>query len=129
MIGLCCFSLQVFPSSITFGYKSCILVRFSSIISTKSEFTSLFIPSSKHGSKVSTIQERKIGEERLTKVRASLETAIEQVSGFSLLENPRDHTRDRKQRKLHLALIFECTFHLFIVVASSCFFSQLLCLI
>ena len=67
MIGLCCFSLQVFLSSITFGYKSCILVRFLSIFSTKSEFTSLFILSSKHGSKVSTIQERKTGEERLNK--------------------------------------------------------------
>ena len=61
-------------------------------------------------------------------MRASLETAIEQVSGFSLLKNPRDHTRDLKQRKLHLALIFECTFHRFIVIALSCFFSQLLLL-
>ena len=42
-------------------------------------------------------------------LRASLETAIGQVSGFSLLKDPRDHARDRKQRKLHLALIFECT--------------------
>ena len=44
-------------------------------------------------------------------LRASLETAMGQASGFTLLKGPRDHARDRKQRKLHLALIFECTFH------------------
>ena len=43
-------------------------------------------------------------------LHASLETAMGQASGFSLLKGPRDHARDRKQRKLHLALIFECTF-------------------
>ena len=37
---------------------------------------------------------------------ASLETAIGQVSRFSLLKDPRDHGCDRKQRRLHLALIF-----------------------
>ena len=31
---------------------------------------------------------------------ASLETAMGQASGFSLLKGPRDHARDRKQRKL-----------------------------
>ena len=62
-------------------------------------------------------------------LRASLETAIGQVSGFSLLKDPRDHARDRKQRKLHLAPIFECTFHRLTALASSCFFSQLFCLI
>ena len=40
-------------------------------------------------------------------LRASLETAMGQASGFSLLKGPRDHARNRKQRKLHLALIFE----------------------
>ena len=35
----------------------------------------------------------------------------------------------RKKRKLHLALIFECTFHRLTALASSCFFSQLFCLI
>ena len=58
-------------------------------------------------------------------LRASLETAMGQASGFSLLKGPRDHARDRKQRKLHLALIFECTFHRLIALVSSCFFSQL----
>ena len=53
--------------------------------------------------------------------RASLETVIGQVSGFSLLKDPRDHARDRKQRKLHLAPIFECTFHRLTALASSCF--------
>ena len=62
-------------------------------------------------------------------LHASLETAMGQASGFSLLKDPRDHARDRKQRKLHLALIFECTFHRLTALASSCFFSQLLCLI
>ena len=62
-------------------------------------------------------------------LRASLETAMGQASGFSLLKGPRDHARDRKQRKLHLALIFECTFHRLTALASSCFFSQLFCLI
>ena len=62
-------------------------------------------------------------------LRASLETAVGQASGFSLLNYPRDHARDRKQRKLHLALIFECTFHRLTALASSCFFSQLFCLI
>ena len=62
-------------------------------------------------------------------LRASLETAMGQASGFSLLKCPRDHARDRKQRKLHLALIFECTFHRLTALASSCFFSQLFCLI
>ena len=33
-------------------------------------------------------------------LRTSLETAIGQVSGFSLLKDPRDHARDRKQSKL-----------------------------
>ena len=61
-------------------------------------------------------------------LRASLETAMGQASGFSLLKGPRDHARDRKQRKLHLALIFECTFHRLTTLASSCFFSQLFCL-
>ena len=60
---------------------------------------------------------------------AHLETAMGQASGFSLLKHPRDHARDRKQRKLHLALIFECTFHRLTALASSCFFSQLFCLI
>ena len=58
-------------------------------------------------------------------LRASLETAMGQASGFSLLKGPRDHARNRKQRKLHLALIFECTFHRLIALVSSCFFSQL----
>ena len=62
-------------------------------------------------------------------LRASLETAMGQASGFSLLKGPRDHARDRKQRKLHLALIFECTFHRLTALASSCFFSQLFCVI
>ena len=62
-------------------------------------------------------------------LRASLETAMGQASGFSLLKGSRDHARDRKQRKLHLALIFECTFHRLTALASSCFFSQLFCLI
>ena len=62
-------------------------------------------------------------------LRASLETAMGQASGFSLLKGPRDHARNRKQRKLHLALIFECTFHRLTALASSCFFSQLFCLI
>ena len=62
-------------------------------------------------------------------LRASLETAISQASGFSLLKNLRDHVHDWKQRKLHLALIFECTFHQLIALASSGFFSQLFCLI
>ena len=61
-------------------------------------------------------------------LRASLETAIGQASGFSLLKVPRDHACDRKQRKLHLALIFECTFHRLTALASSCFFPQLFCL-
>ena len=60
-------------------------------------------------------------------LRASLETAIGQVSRFSLLKDPRDHACDRKERKL--ALIFECTFHRLTALASSCFFSQLFCLI
>ena len=54
---------------------------------------------------------------------------IGQASGFSLLKDPRDHARDGKQRKLHLALIFECTFHRLTALASSCFFPQLFCLI
>ena len=62
-------------------------------------------------------------------LRASLETAMGQASGFSLVKGPRDHARNRKQRKLHLALIFECTFHRLTALASSCFFSQLFCLI
>ena len=62
-------------------------------------------------------------------LRASLETAMGQASGFSLIKGPRDHARNRKQRKLHLALIFECTFHRLTALASSCFFSQLFCLI
>ena len=62
-------------------------------------------------------------------LRASLETAMGQASGFSLLKGPRDHARNRKQRKLYLALIFECTFHRLTALASSCFFSQLFCLI
>ena len=62
-------------------------------------------------------------------LRASLETAMGQASGFSLLKGPRDHARDRKQRKLHLALIFECTFHRLTALASSCFFFPLFCLI
>ena len=62
-------------------------------------------------------------------LRASLETAMGQASGFSLLKGPRDHARNRKQRKLDLALIFECTFHRLTALASSCFFSQLFCLI
>ena len=62
-------------------------------------------------------------------LRASLETAMGQASGFSLLKGPRDRARNRKQRKLHLALIFECTFHRLTALASSCFFSQLFCLI
>ena len=52
-----------------------------------------------------------------------------QASGFSLLKDARYHARDRKQRNLHLALIFECTFHRLTALASSCFFSQLFCLI
>ena len=44
-------------------------------------------------------------------LHASLETAMGQASGFSLVKGPRDHARNRKQRKLYLALIFECTFH------------------
>ena len=62
-------------------------------------------------------------------LRASLETAMGQASGFSLLKGPRDHASNRKQRKLYLALIFECTFHRLTALASSCFFSQLFCLI
>ena len=31
-------------------------------------------------------------------LRASLETAIAQANGFSLLKDPRDHARDRKQK-------------------------------
>ena len=58
-------------------------------------------------------------------LRASLETAMDQASRLSLLKDPRDHARDRKQRELHLALIFECTFHRLTALPSSCFFSQL----
>ena len=37
------------------------------------------------------------------------------ASQWQVLKDPRDHARDRKQRRLHLALIFECTFHRLIV--------------
>ena len=69
-----------------------------------------------------------VGRDRIM-LRASLETAMGQASGFSLLRDPRDHARDLKKRKLHLALIFECTFHRLTGFASSCFFSALFCLI
>ena len=69
-----------------------------------------------------------IGRDRIM-LRASLETAMGQASVFSLPKGPRDHARDRKQRKLHLALIFECTFYRLTAFSSSCFFSQLFCLI
>ena len=44
-------------------------------------------------------------------------------------QDPRDHAPDRKQRRLHLALIFECTFHWLIARVLSYFFSQPFCLI
>ena len=65
---------------------------------------------------------------------ASLETAIRQASGFSLLANDNSQKIhvimpvDRKQRRVHLALIFESTLQRLIACVSSCFFSQLFCL-
>ena len=74
-----------------------------------SEFTSLFISSSKHGSKVPPSKRREpVRRDRII-LRASLETEIGQASGFSLLKDALDHARDRKQRNLHVPLIFECT--------------------
>ena len=52
---------------------------------------------------------RPVREDRII-LRASLETAIAQASGFSLLKDPHDHARDRKQRKLHLALSLNVLF-------------------
>ena len=51
------------------------------------------------------------------------------ASQLQVLKNPCDHALDRKQRRLHLALIFECTFHQLIAHVLSCFFSKLFCLI
>ena len=41
-------------------------------------------------------------------------------------KDPRDHARDRKQRRLHLALIFECTFHRLIACVKLFLFSTVL---
>ena len=44
----------------------------------------------------------------------TLQSASQRIyfaSQWQVLKDPRDHARDRKQRRLHLALIFECTFH------------------
>ena len=53
-----------------------------------------------------------VGEVRI-KLCASLtlQSARCFTSQWQVLKYPRDHARARKQRRLHLALIFECTFH------------------
>ena len=42
----------------------------------------------------------------------TLQSASQRIhfaSQLQVLKDPRDYARDRKQRRLHLALIFECT--------------------
>ena len=70
-----------------------------------------------------------VGEVKI-KYCASLESQqIHFTSQWQVLKDPRDHARDQKQRRIHLALIFECTFHRLIARVLGYFFSQLFCLI
>ena len=117
---------RVFLSSKTFGHKSCILVRL--FLHRVNSHNYLYHHQNMDPRYPPSKRREPVSKDRII-LRASLETAIGQVSGFSLLKDPRDHARDRKQRKLHLAPIFECTFHRLTALASSCFFSQLFCLI
>ena len=69
-------------------------------------------------------------EEIKIKLCASLASQrIHFTSQWQVVKGPRDHARDRKQRRLYLAPIFECTFHRLIARVLSYFFSQLFCLI
>ena len=124
---------RVLVSSRTFGHKSCIC---STIDSCR-----LFLHrvSSHHylyhrqnmGPRYSSSRRREpVGEVRI-KLCASLtlQSASYFANQWQVLKDPRDHARARKQRRLHLALIFECTFHRLIARVLSCFFSQLFCLI
>ena len=47
------------------------------------------------------------------------------ASQWQFPKDPRNHAHDWKQRRLHLVLIFECTFQWLITCASGYFFSQL----
>ena len=51
------------------------------------------------------------------------------ASQWQFPKDPRNHAHDWKQRRLHLVLIFECTFQWLITCASGYFFSQLFFLI
>ena len=48
------------------------------------------------------------------------------TSQWQVPKDPRDHACDRKQRRLHMALIFECTFHLLIAHVLLLLFSTVL---
>ena len=102
---------------------------------SESELTSLFISSSEHGSKVSIVQKQTTSQRSQNEVVRfswNCNLASQRIlfaKQWLFLKDPRDHARDRKQRRLHLAPVFEWTFQRLIARASSYFFSQLFCLI
>ena len=70
-----------------------------------------------------------VGEVKIKLCTSLASQRIHFTSQWQVAKGPRDHARDRKQRRLYLAPIFECTFHRLIARVLSYFFSQLFCLI
>ena len=70
-----------------------------------------------------------VGEVKIKLCASLASQRIHFINQWQVLKDPRDHARDRKQRRLHLALIFDCAFHRLLARELSYFFSQLFCLI
>ena len=70
-----------------------------------------------------------VGEVKIKLCASLASQRIHFINQWQVLKYSRDYARDRKQRRLHLALIFDCTFHQFFARELSYFFSQLFCLI
>ena len=63
-----------------------------------------------------------VGEVKIKLCAPLASQRIHFTSQWQVLKDPRSHARDRKQRRLYLALIFECTFHWLIARVLSYFF-------
>ena len=128
VIGLCYFSPLPWAHS-TFGLKSCIcstIDSFRLFLHSVSSHHYLYHRQHMDPMCPSSRSRKSVGVVKI-KLCASLESQrIHFTSQWKVLKNPRDHARDRKQRRLHLALIFECTFHRLIACVKLFLFSTVL---
>ena len=104
---------RVFVSSTTFGHKSCICNTIDScrlFLHRVSSHLYLYHQAI-HLLEAENRSEKSECSWALLLTLQSASQRIHSASQWQVLKDPRDHACDRKQRRLHLALIFECTFH------------------